>query len=747
MSTIDLHDHDARGLARAGRWRMSRLAWATIALAGLLAAGALVGILSTIGARQPAARSVATVPDLLLAPSYDQTSQTSSLHALLPATQEVRTLLDGVDIQGNPAISPDGRQLLVRGWEVADGTVTAAVYSFDSATMAFQWRAAIVSEPVTTDGTRTQTSVVFAGDRVYVASQRWLSTDPIALQALDRATGTPAGSWTLDTGDLASNAPWLYASPDGADLYALFDLWEGPGPNPKQAGVGYVHYRLPDMREVGRQAPLADGAVWGWGALPAPDGRTLFSIGFFGQSQPPQVRFFDLATGEELPPLSLPFASASGLIQHAVSPDGARLYLFDPTSGDLAVVDLATRSVVEQVVVDMSVARGGGSLLGRVWSAVRGAFVQDAAAKVYIQGGMQLSPDGNRLYAVGVEGDFIGGAPRGVLVIDTRTWQVVDRWLTDAHPTQVILGGDGRYLYVQTTSWGGDGANEFRVVDTTSGQDDLAVDLPTGGTAWSLAELYRDTWGRAPAIAGSGGRSTAKSPAGEADPFAKLDVSVNAASVVAGDPVTVEARFLDPATGEVVRSGQDDVRFTLPDHVQATFSRGVTSEEGVTIVLTQAEEGVYRGAALLPAAGSWSLDVTVRTSGEPLRRAGIAAAVVVQPALTGSDGNRYVLRVTTDPATPAANVPFTVRAAFVDARTGAPLAKGSSLLNGEPARIDISLMPTNGSGVTTATLEPAGDGSYAGTAKVWQPGRWTIQADFPGDGINGSFPTGVVEVE
>lgn len=749
MSTVDLHDREPRAaMERAGRWRMPRVAWATGALVVLLVVGALVGVLSTGGdGGSSASRSVVTVPDLLLAQSWDQAGRSSGLQVLLPQTQEVRTLLDGVEVQGEPSISPDGRQVLVRGWEVDGGTVTSAVYSFDSATMELQWRAALVSEPVGRDGERTFSNVAFADERVYTVSQRWLGDGPIVLQALDRATGALAGSWTLDTGDFHSSAPWLYASPDGVDLYALFDVFQGPGPNPEHAGVGYVHYESPDMREVGRQIPLPeDDLAYGWGALPVVDGRVLASVGFFGAGEPPQVRFFELDSGQALPPLVLPFESASGLIQHAVSPDGAWMFLFEPTSGDLAVVDLATRTVVEQVVVDMSVARGdGGSLLGRLWGAVRGAFVQEATAKVYIAGSMQLSPDGSRLYAVGVEGDFVGGEPAGVLVIDTRAWQVVDRWLTDAHPTQVILGGDGRYLYVQTANWGGDGANEFRVVDTATGQDDLTVDLPNG-MAWSLAELYRDTWGRAPAVAEIDGRKIAQVPAGDSEPFAKLDVAVSADSVVAGDPVTVEARFLDPKTGGVVREGQEGVRFAPPDHVQATFSRGTDGEQDVTVVLTRAEYGVYRGAALLPAAGTWSLDVTVRTSSEPLRRAGIEAAVVVQAALAGGDGNRYVLRISTDPARPVADEPFTVHAAFVDVATGKPLTKRDGLLNGTPDEIAIALSPPDGSGVTTATLEPTGDGSYAGTAKVWRAGRWKIRADFHGDGANGSTPAGVVEV-
>lgn len=738
----------ALGLPPARRRAVPRGLQAVAAiLAVIVASGAMLAVFSLAGDTPETrrGRQLNTVPDLLLSQSWDQPA---NLHALLPATQEVRTLLDGVEMQGEPLVSQDGRQVLVSGWEVAGNTVTSAVYSFDSATMAFQWRAALVSEPIGRDGQRTFTNVALAGDRVYAASQRWLGDGPIALVALDRATGAQAGSWTLDVGDLGSNAPWLYASPDGTDLYALFDLWNGSGPNPVQAGVGYVHYALPDMREVARQVPLPEeNLAYGWGGIPVNDGRVLASVGFFGQGQPPQVRFFDLAAGQSLPPLRLPFESASGLIQHAVSPDGTRLYLFDPTGGDLAIVDLESRTVVEHVVVDLSVARGdGGSLLGRLWGAVRGAFVQEAAAKVYINGSMQISPDGSRLYAVGVEGDVIGGEPTGVLVIDTRTWQVVERWLTDAHPVQVILGGDGRYLYVQTVSWGGDGVNEFRVVDTATGQDDLTVDLPTG-MAWSLAELYRDTWGRAPVVAGIDGRKIAQAPAGEAVPFARLEVAVSIDSVVAGDPVTVEARFLDPTTGAVVRDGQSGVRFTPPDHVQATFSRGAGREKEVTAVLTQAQYGIYRGAALLPAAGTWSLDVTVRTSGEPLRRAGIAAAVVVQAALAGSDGNRYVLQITTDPTSPAANQPFTIRAAFVDVATGKPLTKGDGLLNGTPDEIAISLTPSNGSGVTTTTLGPTGDGSYAGTAKVWQADRWRIRADFPGDGVNGSTPAGVVEVE
>lgn len=748
MSTIDLHQHQPElSLPRRRRRMRSRAVWMAGALVALLAGGALIAVFSFGVGRTPAATQVAIVPDLLLTQTWDQSS---NLHVLLPETQEVRSLLEGVQLAGRPTISADGQQVLISGWEETADSVTSVIYAFDSSTMNFQWRADLITEPIDPDGVRTSTSVAVVGDRVYVAGNRWQSSDPLMFVALDRASGSQVHASTVALGDYTSNVPVLYANADGTSLSLLFALWEGAPTNPAQAGIGYIHYQLPDLNEVSRQMPLPvdAGVLYGWGSTLAADGRTIYSLGFY-ESRTPELRFFDLESGQALPSLAIPFESTSGVFQRVVSADGERLYVFDPTSGEMAVVNLTTRAIEQQIVVDMSVAQGdAGSWLARAWGAVRGALLQDAGAKSSLDGSMQLSPDGTRLYAISVGWDAYHsyqGEPNGVMVIDTRTWQVVDRWLTDTQPYQLVLGGDGQYLYAQTMGSPNGGQPQFRVVDTTTGQDDLTADLPQG-TVWSLAGLYRDTWGRAPEIAGVDAASIAKVSSGKVEPFASFEIAISKPSILAGDPVTVEARFVDPKSGEVVREGQDGVRFTPPDHVQATFNRGSDRTKDVQIVLTQAEYGVYRGAALLPAAGAWSLTVTSRTDGEPLRRVSEASAVVVQTALFGSDGNRYALRITTDPQKPVRDQQFAVHAEFVDTRTGASIPDGVTLPSGAPDTIRISLLPANGGGVTTDLLLPNGDGSYSGTAKVWLAGVWQINADFDGDGVAGSVPVEAVEV-
>lgn len=741
MSTIDLHDDTSSPISDRLRRRtpsLPRRLWLVVALAGLLAiAGLIVYFTTDIGRARPT-QPAAIVPDLLLSQSWDANSgEMSSVHAFWPKDQTV-SALPGVQLQANPIVSPDGRQVVISGWLVTDDTVSTVLYAFDSSTMAEQWHADLLSEPVDPDSNRTVSKVAISSDRVYVASHRWQSSDPIELTVLDRATGAQVARVDLTVADPAANQPSVYINRAGTELYLLFGLWNGPPDAPTPGGTGYVRFALPDLQELDRRMPLSTSplAATGWGGLLGTDTPVLYSTISGGETVRPRVRFLDLAAGQELPSLTIPFTNPSGLFQQGISPDGTRLYVFDPVAEELAVVDAATRTIEQHVSVDMTV------------GAVGDATAQQTAAGGYFYFGgspLQLSPDGAMLYAIGVSATNGVNETRGVLVIDTRTWQVVDRWLVDTHPWQMIVGGDGHYLYVQTVSWGADGRNEFRIVDTTTGQDDFTVDLPSG-TIWSLAGLYQDTWGRAPAIEGVDPKTIRESASGKVVPFARLDIAVSKANVISGDPVTVEVRFLDPKSGEVVRDGQDGVRFAPPDHVQATFSRGADRSKDMTIVLAQAEYGVYRGAARLPGVGGWSLTVTARTSGEPLRRINQPSAVVVQPAAIGSDGNRYALHITTDPQTPVRDEEFTLYAEFVDVHTGAPIPGGVTLPNGAPDTIAISLLPANGSGVTTTKLLPDGDGTYSGTATVWLADVWQINANYDGDGSDGSVPVVSIEV-
>jgi hypothetical protein len=79
-------------------------------------------------------------------------------------------------------------------------------------------------------------------------------------------------------------------------------------------------------------------------------------------------------------------------------------------------------------------------------------------------------------------------------VIDTADWRVTADWQPDVAFTKLLLGGDGRYLYAQRD-------DRLLALDTATGTLVFSPD-ERFGTAYSLAELYRDRYGRSPAVDG-----------------------------------------------------------------------------------------------------------------------------------------------------------------------------------------------------------------------------------------------------
>ena len=166
-----------------------------------------------------------------------------------------------------------------------------------------------------------------------------------------------------------------------------------------------------------------------------------------------------------------------------------------------------------------------------------------------------------------------------------------------------------------------------------------------------------------------------------------------------------------------------------------------------TIVLARSEYGVYRGAAVLPEAGSWSIQVIAEREGEPNRYASLRDAVVVQPVMMGDDSRRYMLAVEVAEPPVRAEQETLIRISIVDAETGAPLPEGVELAGGMPDEMDGSAT-LEARAVTTANLLPTGHGVYEGSYTFFAPGRWNISANFPQDGIRaGGAPAGVVVVE
>ena len=705
------------------------------------------------------AQQIDAVPDLLLMTTWDEQTQASNLRAYVPASGGLLNVLDGVSVNNRPAISRDGQQIVYTGWQQEGETWTLRLWSFDSTTLAMQWTADVTSVAATSEDFYPGAghSATIAGDRVYVSWHDWDTPFPIPIQAIKRTTGEQVGSWEIDIGDpqskLRVGSSWLTATPDGSRLDMLTQVWDTPQASPNQVRTAYFAFALPEMRETQRVIQASDTPVeerfYPRDAGRAPDGRTLYSVNGGYYNDPLRVEFFDLDSGTLSDRVELDFGAGFEISQQTtVSADGRLLYIFDSISGKLATVDLAGRRLVGTATVDMSIVQAsGGSLLGRAWDAVSGVFVQEAAAKINFAGSMQLSPDGRHLYAVGITGR--DEVPNGVLVIDTATWQVVDHWLDGQHPVQLITSGSGRYLYAMIVAWSNQGESGIRIIDTTNG-DEVVVseELRNAGGAYntySVAELYRDAWGVRPTIAGVDPDDL--SEATRTDPFAKMAVSVSTETTTAGSPVTVELRYLDPQTGAPIAEDTDDVRFDEPGHVRALMSKSNSNATEQTIVLARSEYGVYRGAAVLPAAGSWSVQVIAELDGEPGRYASIRDAVVVQPVSIGSDGRRYMLAVQIVQPPARAEEETRIRVSVVDAETGVLLPKGVELAGGQPEEMDGSAT-LEARAVTSADLDAIDHGVYEGSFTFFAAGRWNISVNFPQDGMrSGGVPAGVVVVE
>jgi hypothetical protein len=126
-----------------------------------------------------------------------------------------------------------------------------------------------------------------------------------------------------------------------------------------------------------------------------------------------------------------------------VSPDGASLYAWNPISLKLTRVDLATGTSTTSEAPKPTAAVDPLRALGR-WLA------PTAVAKSILQAGIAISPDGSRVYALGIDGNpagegFVGSA--GVVVFDARTLALIGRWAPTADFDSIAVSADGKLVY------------------------------------------------------------------------------------------------------------------------------------------------------------------------------------------------------------------------------------------------------------------------------------------------------------
>jgi hypothetical protein len=142
---------------------------------------------------------------------------------------------------------------------------------------------------------------------------------------------------------------------------------------------------------------------------------------------------------------------ASGFVAQLVDPKTNRLYLWNTDSRALARVDLATGTLERLVTLPQGTTGSGQvDVLGVLAGRVTGWIAPAARAKMMIEPALALSPDGSRLYALGMtipESEPGRGRSAGIYVIDTATLSLVARWAPTADLMSIAASADGRYVY------------------------------------------------------------------------------------------------------------------------------------------------------------------------------------------------------------------------------------------------------------------------------------------------------------
>lgn len=179
---------------------------------------------------------------------------------------------------------------------------------------------------------------------------------------------------------------------------------------------------------------------------------------------------------------------AGGFAVLASAPDGRR-YVWLPLARTLVEVDAVGGRVLRSATIDgltgavqpstgdpLAALADIGRRLGR-WIA------PPAVAKSILWPAIAISPDGSRLYLLGVSGDDASGGwtgSTGVHVVDTATLTEVATWAPTADWQSIAVGGDGSLVYLVSAPDRAVDASGAVVDDPGRLASLTVVDAPTG---------------------------------------------------------------------------------------------------------------------------------------------------------------------------------------------------------------------------------------------------------------------------
>jgi hypothetical protein len=356
-------------------------------------------------------------------------------------------------VDGNVAVSPDQKTALF-SWSVRNGADgwAGGVDVIDVAAGSVVGNAAVPFEPITTEG-------------------------PVPLPVTRNA---PNVSFSPDGSAIVLAAFWFVEDPaDPSPPYGL-DRWTAPFDG---SAIGDVS-RLA-LQTASQCDEFDRGLV---------DASTYYSVCSLSGGEI-LVRRFSL-DGTLLGDTSL--ARAEGELSGAMleARSGDDLYLWNPVPAVLSKVDLRTGELRQSA---QPTARSGPlDGLAELGRRVGHWIAPTAVAKIWLEPGLAITPDGSRVYAIGVSSinpNEVGST--GVYAFDANSLASVGHWQPTADFTSIAVSADGRFVYA--AGFGGLGAPggvsgnraSVTVFDTADGSIRLIAGQLTTGDIWFSSPVLR----------------------------------------------------------------------------------------------------------------------------------------------------------------------------------------------------------------------------------------------------------------
>ena len=309
-------------------------------------------------------------------------------------------------------------------FQLVDATVSVAP---DGTTAFFVWTAR--------NGRAGWTSGI---DVIDVASETIVSSKALPVDQ-------PAG---LDGQPISRNAASVKLAPAG-DRILMASFWFVEDPNDANPPAGTDHWSAPlDGRAIGTITRLAttsasDCAEFDGGLIDS-DSYFLICAAQYGELTVRRLTLDGSAIGQtEVARTEEEFSGGS-----LVARSGDRLFIWDPVAAVLSRIDLRTGALVASPVAIQSDVEGPLDELAALGRRVGHWIAPSVAAKLLLDPGIVISPDGTRVYAIGVGSPApTGRGSTGVFAFDAASLVQLGQWAPTADFSSIAVSGDGRFVY------------------------------------------------------------------------------------------------------------------------------------------------------------------------------------------------------------------------------------------------------------------------------------------------------------